>query len=436
MKNKIITALLLLSLVSGLTACGAKEPSASDLTSKRAQGNETETAGETVDEEETEKEAGETKEEPENTEKEEAEKEDAEKEDTGAVSGVVFGSKEAKGYDGFEYLMEELISTSNTRSGEKKTLSVFVPDGDYPSVSGSYATSDRMGVMVNVDIDPYLQYNYEDYTVEENLEAYVEEELSYSSYLYCVEIGEVEAIGKDAAMCEVTHMQYDSYDGLYAPYYQVYYLKELGDDVMGLVDICIIAEETTGKTKDLLAELSSFYQVEIGWDESFAETKWVEFESSDEYNADAFNIGYMTFELPDGWEKDETESTYSESVFAPKGDAIGEYGYLSIEEDYAYDDGVIDEMLSDLEYTQSYFEDVLGEDVSDLVIEDAGETFLGRTLKMEMKAEGDTGIFYIAQSGDYQYAVYAVIWAGEGDAARADVEAALDMFFETGKLNK
>lgn len=423
MKNKIITALLITAMLSGLTACGGKEPSASDLTTNRAQatGDDTTTEDDT---EEAEAETEETKE-PEETE-----------EETKAVSGVVFGSEEAKGYDGFEYLMEELVSTSNTKSGDKKTLSVFVPDGDYPSVSGSYATSERMGVVVDVDIDPYLQYDAEDYTVGENLEAYVEDEMSYSSYLYGIDIGEIVEIGKDAAMCEVTYMQFDSYDSSYAPYYQIFYLKEMGDNVMGLVDICITADETTGKTKDLLAELESFYQIDIGWDDSFAEAKRAEFESSDEYNADAFNLGYMTFELPDGWEKDEDESSYSEAVFAPKGDAIGEYGYISIEEDYAYDEGIIDEMLSDLEYTQSYFEEVLGEDVTDLVVDDAGETFLGKTLVMEMKADGDTGIFYIAQSGYSQYAVYAVIWAGEGEEAEADVRAALDMFFETGKLKE
>lgn len=423
MKNKIITALLITAMLSGLTACGGKEPSASDLTTNRAQatGDDTTTEDDT---EEAEEETEETKE-PEETE-----------EETKAVSGVVFGSDEAKGYDGFEYLMEELVSTSNTKSGDKKTLSVFVPDGDYPSVSGSYATSERMGVVVDVDIDPYLQYDAEDYTVGENLEAYVEDEMSYSSYLYGIDIGEIVEIGEDAAMCEVTYMQFDSYDDSYAPYYQIFYLKEMGDNVMGLLDICIIADETTGKTKNLLAELESFYQIDIGWDDSFAEAKRAEFESSDEYNADAFNLGYMTFELPEGWEKDEDESSYSEAVFAPKGDAIGEYGYISIEEDYADDEGIIDEMLSDLEYTQSYFEEVLGEDVTDLVIDDAGETFLGKTLVMEMKADGDTGIFYIAQNGYSQYAVYAVIWAGEGEEAEADVRAALDMFFETGKLNE
>ncbi|MBD5459211.1 MAG: hypothetical protein HDR27_11645 [Lachnospiraceae bacterium] len=416
MKNKIITALLIGAMLSGLTACGSKAPSASDLTTNRTQATEANDAAET-DSEETE--------EPEETE-----------EETKAVSGIVFGSEEAKGYDGFEYLMEELVSTSNTKSGDKKTLSVFVPDGDYPSVSGSYATSERMGVVVDVDIDPYLQYNAADYTVEENLEAYVEDEMSYSSYLYGVDIGEVKGLGKDAAICEVTYMEFDSYDNTYAPCYQIFYLKEMGDNVMALVDICILADETTGKTKDLIAELSSFYQIDIGWDDSFAEAKRTEFENSDEYNADAFNLGYMTFELPEGWEKDEDESSYSEAVFAPKGDAIGGYGYISVEEDYSYDEGVIDEMLSDLEYTQSYFEEVLGEDVTDLVVDDAGETFLGRTLVMEMKADGDTGIFYIAQSGYSQYAIYAVIWAGEGEEAEADVRAAVDMLFETGKLRE
>lgn len=420
MKNKTIAALLTVCMLSGLTACGSKEPSASDLTANRTRETNTETVSETEEEKETEK----------------PEEKETETEDTKAATGIVFGSSEAKGYDGFEYLMEELISTSDTKSGDKKTLSVFVPDGDYPSVSGSYATSERMGVTVRVDIDPYLQYNFEDYTVSENLKDYVEDEIEYSSYLYGVDVGEVKEIGNGTAVCEVTYMQFSSYDGSYAPYYQLYCLKELGDNVMGLVDICIMADETTGKTKDLLAELSSFYEIEIGWDESFAEAKREEFENSDEFNADAFNIGYMTFELPEGWEKDEDESSYSESVFAPKGDAIRGYGYISIEEDYAYDEGVIDEMLLDLEYTQSYFEEVLGEDVSDLVIEDAGETFLGRTLKMEMKADGDTGIFYIAQSGYSQYAIYAVVWAGEGDAAEADVRDALDMLFETGKLNK
>lgn len=426
MKNKTIAALLIVSMLSGLTACGSKEPSASDLTANRTrETEETEKPEEKEDEKETEE-----------TEKpEEKETETEEKEEKEAATGIVFGSDEAKGYDGFEYLMEELISTSNTKSGNKMTLSVFVPDGDYPSVSGSYATSERMGVMVDVDIDPYLRYDYEDYTVSENLEYYVEEEIEYSSYIYGVEVGEVKEVGDDIAVCELTYMQFDSYDGSYAPYYQVYCLKELGDNVMGLVDICIMADDTTGKTKNLLAELSSFYEIEIGWDESFGETKRAAFENSDEFNADAFNLGFMSFELPEGWAKDEDESSYGETYFAPGGDAIGGYGYISIEEDYAYDEGVIDEMLEDLEYTQEYFEEVLGEDVSNLIVEDAGETFLGKTLKMEMKADGDTGIFYIAQSGYSQYAIYAVVWAGEGEEAYESMEEALDKLFETGKLN-
>ena len=197
MKNKTIAALLIVSMLSGLTACGSKEPSASDLTANRTREiEEIEEPEEKEDEKETEE-----------TEKpEEKETETEEKEEKEAATGIVFGSDEAKGYDGFEYLMEELISTSNTKSGNKMTLSVFVPDGDYPSVSGSYATSERMGVMVDVDIDPYLRYDYEDYTVSENLEDYVEEEIEYSSYIYGVEVGEVKEVGDDIAVCELTYM--------------------------------------------------------------------------------------------------------------------------------------------------------------------------------------------------------------------------------------
>ena len=142
MKNRIITALLMATVMFSLTACGGSDgPSAPDLANR---GNKAEE--ENAAEEETE---------GTETEGEEIEAEESEdQEESKKASGVVFGSDEAKGYTGFEYLMEELVSTSNTKSGDKVSLSVFVPDGDDPSVSGSRARCDRMGGTVEVDIDP------------------------------------------------------------------------------------------------------------------------------------------------------------------------------------------------------------------------------------------------------------------------------------------
>ncbi len=421
MKNKTIAALLIVSMLSGLTACGSKEPSASDLTANR------------------------TREIEEIEEPEEKETETEEKEEKEAATGIVFGSDEAKGYDGFEYLMEELISTSNTKSGNKMTLSVFVPDGDYPSVSGSYATSERMGVMVDVDIDPYLRYDYEDYTVSENLEDYVEEEIEYSSYIYGVEVGEVKEVGDDIAVCELTYMQFDSYDGSYAPYYQVYCLKELGDNVMGLVDICIMADDTTGKTKNLLAELSSFYEIEIGWDESFGETKRAAFENSDEFNADAFNLGFMSFELPEGWEKDEYWSDSYDIVFAPGGDADLSADCLIISQvTEAF--GMIDMFLENMDEMAEILEEEIAEEEEEyrVTIDDIGMTFLGHTLKMEafVRDEEEAGaiVLYFAEDDTNLYSIYAYTMLEDNEESdrkegvSAQLEEALQMFFDTGRV--
>nr|MDE7283987.1 hypothetical protein [Lachnospiraceae bacterium] len=216
MKRKVIAALLAVVMVISVTACGNTQPNASDITSGRSVvSNEGEDTDKSEDKEEV-KDTG-------DTDKEAGEKEPEEKEDNkdkSVAKGVVFGSDEAKGYDGFEYLMEELISTSDTKSGNKANFSVFVPEDDYPSVSGSSARSDRMGVTFEVDLEPYLQYNSQDYTISENLEEFVEDEFSYSSYKYGIEIGDVEEIDDDTATCLVTYMDYSSYDDTYSPVYE------------------------------------------------------------------------------------------------------------------------------------------------------------------------------------------------------------------------
>ncbi len=417
MKNKIITALLMATVMFSLTACGGSAgPNAPDLANR---GNSTEEEHVTEETEQAETE-----------EKETEEKETEEKEESKKASGVVFGSDEAKGYTGFEYLMEELISTSDTKSGDKVSLSAFVPDGDYPSVSGSRARCDRMGVTVEVDIDPYIQSKWQDYTMQENLEVYVENDLSYSDY-YGLEIGEVEQLSDECCICEISFMEYSSWDNEYNPFYEIFCLRDMGNEVMAMIDIRIEADETTGKTQSLIDELSSFYEIEIGWDESFADAKREAFENSDEFDADAFNLGYISFELPEGWDKDEDESSYKETCFGPRGDIYG-IGYISVTKDYASDKDVVDAMLSDIEYTKSYFEELSG--ATDLKIEDAGETFLGSTLKIELIDDGDTCIIYMAQDDYTVYQIYAVVWEGEGAEAEAEMRAALDMLFETGVM--
>lgn len=427
MKKKVIAAFLAASMVFGLTACGSATPSASDITGDR---EKAEDADETEETEETEEEETEEAEE----ETEEA-KEEAKEETKSTAKGVVFGSKDAAGYTDFEYLMEAIIATSETKSGNKVSYSVYIPDDDYSSVSGSRARSSRMGVTFEVDIAPYLQYEAEDYTVVENLEEYVTSTVEYaSSSYYGITVGEVQELSDGSAVCELSYMEYDSYDDVYYPYYEQYNLKEMEDGIYALTVVEINADETTGKTSSLVEELESFYQIDINWDENFADTKRAEFENSDEFNPDAYNLGFMSFELPEGWDEDEDESSYDQYVFAPEGNYALADAAIIVENDWETED-LVSTLLSDEEYTKSYFQSMFeSEDITikDTTVEDMGETFMGRTAKITVVTSASDGTstltFFIGQIDYEVYAIYAYAWEDES------VEDAIDMIFETGSV--
>ena len=421
MKNKVIAAFLAASMVFGLTACGSATPTASDVTGDR------EKTKEEAEDEEVEEE---TEEEAEKTEEEETE--EVEEETKSSAKGVVFGSKEASGYTDFAYLMEAIIATSETKSGEKASYSVYIPDDDYSSVSGSRARSSRMGVTFEVDIAPYLQYEAEDYTVAENLEEYVTSTMEYaSSSYYGITVGEVEELSDGSAVCEVSYMDYDSYDDAYYPFYEQYNLKEMEDGIYSLTVVEINADETTGKTSALVEELESFYQIDINWDENFADAKRAEFENSEEFNPDAFNLGFMSFELPEGWEKDEDESSYDEYVFAPDGNYALADVAITVTNDWSSDD-VVSMLLSDEEYTKTYFESYFDGMTNDIKVEDMGETFMGRTAKITIEASTDDGAatltYYMGQQDSDVNIIYVYSWEGES------ADEAVNMIFETGSL--
>ncbi len=427
MKKKTLAIFLALGMVAGLTACGGKEPSASDVMGKHSSDEDEKKEEKDKEEDEEEKEEEDKEEKEEKEEKKEEDKE--EKKDKKEASGVVFGSKDAAGYTDFEYLTEQMVSTSETKSGEKATYTVYIPDDEYVYVSGSQANSSRMGVSFQIDIAPYLQYNAQDYTLEENLQKYIDDELEYASDYYGVEVGEIQS-GDDEASCEVTCMQYDSHDKEYIPYYTAYYLRELEDGLYALAEVKITSPDTTGKTEDLLDELEEFYQIEIGWDASFTEAKQAAFESSDEFNPDAFNIGYMIFELPEGWEADDDLSDWEADVFAPGGNGQIANGYIAFMEEYDAE-GIVNDLLRDPDSASSYFEE---DGMSDISVEDYGDTFMGRTAKVTMtySVDGDSAEFayYVAESDYNQYIIHTMRLNG----ADLDVEAAVEKVFETGVL--
>lgn len=429
MKKKCVIAVISIGIMACLAACGNERPSASDITVNRERKEPTFALTKDIDSDAEEN--GDTK---------EADTEESkEVEVAGTKKGIVFGSSEASGYQDFNYLTEELLSTSKTASRQEKTFSVYIPKEEKPRVSGSSARSEAAGIYMKVNLEPYLQYKSESYSMRANLDKYVTGEMEYYENYHDVIVGNIEET-EDAAVCEVSYMEYDSYEDTYAPYYVVYGLYDLGDNVTALVTLSIDAENTTEETGKIIEELSSFYQIDIHWDESFAQAKREKFE--DKYTGNIYTVDCLTFKLPDGWEIDEEESDRYDTVFAPGGD-MEEAGVCFVVSEVEEAFGIIDIFLEDMDEMQEIMEEDMTDERDFAVISDLGITFLGRTLTIEVSihdAEDDEAgntVMYIAEDDNNMYMLYAFSafedeeeMAGLSEAAQEAVE----MFFETGRV--
>lgn len=435
-KKKNVIAIISVGIMVCLGACGKERPTASDITVDRERKGPTailEDGAEWNADEDAKQNLVESME-----EQEEKPEKAEEIEIAGTKKGIVFGSCEASGYQDFAYLSEALLSTSKTDTREKKTFSVYIPK-ENPRVSESSARCEEAGVYMKVDLEPYLQYKAESYSIRDNLEKYVTGEMDYYENYYDVIVGNVKE-EEDAAVCEVTFMQYDLYEDTYAPYYVVYSLHDLGNNVTALVTLSIDAENTTEETRKLIDEISSFYQIDIHWDESFAQEKREKFE--DKYTGNIYTVDTLTFKLPDGWEIDESMSDEFETYFAPGGD-MEEAGGCFIVSEVTEAFGMVDMFLEDMDEMQMMLEEELTSELDTVTLKDMGITFLGRTFMVEMSIhdgyEDEIGnnVLYVAEDDNSLYMFYAFsAFEDEQETAglSEEIQEAVTMFFDTGRV--
>lgn len=427
MNKKTIALLLTAAMTACFCGCGSDSASSAADTAQEKKKTDQDSAKETKAEDSV----------PEDTSEEEGAKDS---EDAAAPTGIVFGSDEAEKYEGFEYLMEFRLTTDTTESGDEVTYSVFIPASDYTVDFDSYVSSDQLGVEFSIDLDPVLES--EDYSVVQNLEYRVAFDWSsIPNAYYAVTVGDVQSIADDMAVCEAGYIYNPSYaEDEFLPRYRFYCMKKTHDGVTALMEVDISAEDTTDETLDLLAELESFYGFDIEWNASFAENQLAEFEGSGEYSEDTYNLGYMTFELPEGWAKDVDNSPYTYgSVFAPGGDSTTAHVGFLIQREYVGEENVMSALLSNTELAESLIaSQYAGEDaIGDLKISNYGETFMGETLEIiaELSQDGETGTFkiYIGQVEDY---MYEIIYITEETSAEElkNGQDALDLLFKTAQF--
>ena len=405
MKKKLITAILAATAILALSACGSTDTPAGNIGGSLADKFQEQSSEDEQEKEDKEEEQPEATEEPVST-----------------PSGVTLGGDFDTDYDGFEYLYCETLMTESQKNEEtgkmeSKSLNVFVPLGDYVSVNRDSVYVSELGVSFRVSLNPYIQWDQDDYLPEENLEYYVENEhnIFYSAENErALEISEIEKQGNGFRIT-ANWCRYDSWDKENVPMFATYFLTELNKDLTVLVEIEVDSSDTTGKTNLLVEELESFYGFDIEWSSELAEKKLAAFEASPEANQNLVSTGYMVFELPAGWEQDwDWSDNYNDCCYAPGGDAQFAECVITIKREYVgYGSNEIADLLksqADLDDIRDSYMEELGSDGASFVMENYGDTVLGPCLRLSYQAAMDGYTvyydYYYMSKDSYWYTAY------------------------------
>ena len=302
---------------------------------------------------------------------------------------------------------------------KNQKLNVYIPQDEYNYVGRNIASADKLGVSFDIELNPYLRYDEDDYLPEENLQYYIDENFDefYNDHYKDVEKGEIETLD-NGVKAKVTYCDYDEYDDSYSVHDKTYYYVTLNDELNAMVIFDINPEETTGKTDALISELESYYNISLDWDKKAAESKLAAFLENPNAEGNKISNGYMIIELPEGWKADNDYGDYSDDIYAPDGNVYSKNGFVKVEYEYVgseidniknMSDSDIDEMMSI----------ALGDDINSTTIEKLGETNLGYTISIKMEAaaldNNATVTQFMAFRDGYVYAVSAVE-AGDSDA--------------------
>jgi len=309
-----------------------------------------------------------------------------------------------RSYQGFQYLEAHKLDT-----GEEKAI-VYVPVSDYVYEYAGEVSSDKLGVTVDIELNPFIQLDQEEFTMEENLQKYTENHYDFDEFYTTerkdMEISEINAISKEAANLTTSYLEYDDYNEEYYYIWNYYYLMKADEDRIFLVDIEVDSIGTTGYTEDLIAELEAYLGLDIGYDEEALLAKIDAYDPSEEGNV--YSTGDWIFELPEGWGEDRShESSYDEHVYAPDGDASRSNCVIYIKDQYVGEDtSFVREVEEDeaLRVLEMY----MPEDVENVKCEVIGDTAVGYTLKSSFEAEGIRVEMYLIFEGYDAYTIMAM----------------------------
>lgn len=442
MKKKLLMCLLVGCLTASLFGCGSADKAKEALAEvTEEKDDEEEEAKEDKEKEDKEKEEESAKEDKEKEEKDEEKEEVKEEEEKKKSSdNPVLGDEDIEDYDGFEYLYGELLMTDaeeNEETGkmERHKLTVFIPQDEYASISGNRAYVNSMGVLLQVELNPYIRYDADDYLMEENLQLYLDNNYDpfYTNDYKDLVMSEIEEVGENAYRATVEYCEYNSWDEDYSTVFCTYYYKELESGATVMVEVEVDEKEITGKAPRMLEELEAFYEFDINWDADRAQQKREAYIASG--GDHTYSTGYLLFELPENWDEVTEGVDYDENVYAPEGEVDFSGCMISFYREFMDEEIDVRVFAESQDETKAILEESLEMEITDFSVE-MTDTVLGEAAKISYSASDEEisgqGQCYFVSEGYYVYTIQAY----KLDEATEDPFIVLDGILQTGQVKE
>lgn len=329
-----------------------------------------------------------------------------------------FGYKNEE-YEAFRYLNPYTVET------DWKDYVLYLPGDDTNNYMTGNNTMEAWGTdqgvslifMANTDLnnDGETDYDPFEHSLEENLEHFLNILLYESSYYDSAEELEMSDIFEEGKGAAVYANFLRKMGGTYYQVFEQYYIFYDGEDYI-VSAVIIDGDFTTEKTDALLAEIETYLDYTIYYDEDALPKVPEEYLDADE-DGGAVYTEFWKISLPEGWE----EIPGEEGAYAPHGrsdsgvivfiDYMGEVG-----------EGFFKTMDAD-ELAESMGGYLTGKD-SDIQLESAdvlGELPVGYTIKFIM-SDGDTySHIYMVEDGKRAFMI-----TGFGDLGDERVEEATE----------
>lgn len=288
---------------------------------------------------------------------------------------------------------------------------------------------EKDGLRFELVMNPDERAGVVDYPVYSALKDMAKE--AYGDF-FEVEAGQIEDVSVESARTTFSYVN-DSREGIWVED-ATWYLIDLNDSQSLYVCAEICYPDVTENTEKIIEELEEYYDIEIQFDEEMAEEKLYSYgdESSDP-NLKTVTYNNLSFDIPKDWAEDKMMSQDGMIAYAPGGSVQNSLcGVLIYQQSGGfYSDKA--QFIGNEAEVRRVFEESMGVSISNLKVSDAGETFIGGTVKVSFDVAYSNGTEkYVAYYGLNTSRVYTVAAYGIGSHTNAAIEV-VEMIMENGR---